>query len=128
VCLADVVEGQHYEREKQDRGNCADPVGMGHKNPVLIRGCGVPHHLQRAEVGGDEAKSRDPHRHLAASHKKFLGRLSETPQVHTQTQNQNEVQDNDDEVNGIEGKARFCRLKKACGWHLFCAPGSLYER
>src|SRR5580704_12715493 len=48
--LADVVKRQHYKREKQDRRDGTDPIGVSDQNAVLIRRRGIPHHLQRAEM------------------------------------------------------------------------------
>src|SRR5271157_20011 len=123
--FTDVVKRQHHQRQKQDRGDGGDPVSMANQNSILVRGGGVAHHLERAEIRRDETQPCDPGGHLPAGHEEFVARRGKAPQIDAQSEHQNEIEKDDEEVRpaerhqtGIYGQ----QARQGSWWHQFVFP------
>jgi hypothetical protein len=101
--LGDVVERHHDDAQEQHRRNGPDPVPVRRQDSVLIRRRGPTHQLQRAEIGGQKAQARHPRGHLAPGQEKLLAGFGTAFQIETDRQDETEINDDDDQIDGIEG-------------------------
>ena len=107
--FADVVERHHHHREKHDRRDGADQVGVGPEHAVLV-GHGRPaHRLQRTKIGRDEAQAGNPGRHLAARHEEILAGGGVLLEIKPYAEAEGEVDGNDEVINRGQRQQAFVR-------------------
>ena len=100
--LRDIVERHHDDAEEKHRGDGADPIPMRGKDAVLVGGPGPAHQFQRAKIRGDEAKARDPRRHLATREKEFFACVRRSLDVEADEDHQGEIDHQDQDIGGSE--------------------------
>ena len=111
VGAADVVERHHHHCQEQDRGDGADQVRVRAEHAVLIGHRRPAHGLERAQVGRDERKARDPGGHLATSHEEVVARGGVLLEIEADRQHDHEVDDDDHKVDGGQRE----QARRACG-------------
>jgi hypothetical protein len=99
VRLRDVVEGHHDDAEEQHGRDGSDPIPVGREDAVLVGRTGPAEQLERTEVGGNEAQTRDPCGHLAAGQEELFAGVGGPLHVEADERDDEEVEDQDEDVD-----------------------------
>ena len=116
--LGDVIERHHHDAQKQHRWDRSDPIPVGGENAVLISRTRPTHQFQRAQVGGQEAETGYPCRHLPSGHEKVFAGIGPPAKVKPDRQNQGEVESDDDHIHRRQMHKPACAIHRYC-WHHF---------
>ena len=108
-----VVEGHHEDAEEHHRGNRADPVEVHRREAVLGSVRGHAQDLDGAQVGRDEREPRHPGRQGAPGEEEVLAGGDRSSCQDADADDEDEVDGEDDEVEGTEVQAQVVRRCKA---------------